>query len=79
MNDPKDDEGKCFAEIHHFDKDLDTGAVQVDEYGEELIGHYYQLFEESTDEPISNLVGPYGSGSEAEEAAQMAFNTGDYD
>ncbi len=78
MSDPKDNEGKCFAEIHFFDKDLKTGEVQVDEVGEELIGHYYQLIEESTDIPISDLVGPYCSNEEAENAAQKAFSEEDY-
>ena len=79
MSDPKKlGNNKCFANIHHFDKDLETGDVHTDEFGEDLIGHYYQLFE-AEDEPLSNLVGPYGSDAEAEEAAEKAFKVGDYD
>ena len=78
MSDPKNNEGEFFAEIHFFDIDLKTGKVHRDEFGEELIGHYYQLIEQETDEALSFLTGPYNSEDEAEQAAQKAFSSGDY-
>jgi hypothetical protein len=55
-----------YAEIHHYP----LSGHHLDDDGEDLVGYYFVLF---TDKGISvtGLIGPYTTGSEAEEAAEM--------
>ncbi len=55
------------AEIHQFD------GSTVDEDGEIMLGFYYR-FLDTHDIPISLLMGPYASASEAEAACHREYN-----
>lgn len=55
-----------YADIHHFDADNTTGLVDDD--GDTLLGWYFQLMR-NVAEPITSLIGPYGSQDECHTAA----------
>ena len=57
------------AQIHHYDYDIKETNPHVDDYGEELLGYYYQLFDDNN-KPLTNLMGPYSTKDEVEAASK---------
>jgi hypothetical protein len=55
--------------IHHY-----NGST-TDQDGEIMLGYYYQ-FVDVFERPISQLMGPYGSASECQEASQQEYDNG---
>lgn len=53
------------AEIHHFFT-APNGTDTLDEDGEPMLGFYYRL-------PGGDLMGPYGCGAEATQAAEAEW------
>jgi hypothetical protein len=62
--------------IHHFFPHPDTGHVELDEEGDPQIGYYFQ-FIDNEGEPISRMVGPYGTLPECEAACCREYVNGD--
>ena len=59
--------------IHNFDK----SSEYYDGDGDQLLGFYYQ-FTDAADQPISDLIGPYGCTVTVERAAKRAFHSRDF-
>jgi len=55
-----------YAAIHHFGANNNSDLRDVD--GDPLLGWYYQIMN-NEDDPATDLIGPYGSSEECEEAA----------
>lgn len=55
-----------YADIHHFNARNKSDMLDVD--GDPMLGWYFQLMEGSS-VPITELIGPYGSHEECEQAA----------
>ena len=64
----------CNIMIHEF---VPTGPPRFDDEGDQMLGFYYQFTDEA-EEPINQLVGPYGDHREVERAAMRAFSNGDF-
>jgi hypothetical protein len=61
------------AEIHDYGYD----GHAIDEYGEPLYGYYWRLMNEA-EQPITGLMGPYGSFIECHAALERAYEKHDY-
>lgn len=64
---------EAYADIHHYEG-IDPNMVDDD--GDPLQGWYFQLMRAIGD-PISALIGPYGSHSDCEDAAIFEWNESD--
>jgi hypothetical protein len=60
--------------IHHFEN---FGHPFLDDEGDRMLGFYYQFIDKNNI-PISNMIGPYSIGDEAEKAALKAMREGDF-
>ena len=60
------------ALIHHFEN-----PMYEDEEGDPYLGFYYQLMD-SSNLPITHLIGPYATYMEVEAACERAYKTDDY-
>ena len=63
--------------IHHFFPHPDTGELQKDDYGDDLLGFYYQLVDDD-EKPLCDMMGPYPTGEEAAAACDKAWLSNDY-
>lgn len=66
-----------YATIHQFGPHPLTGMVEYDDDGDAIIGWYYQ-FHHADNSPMTELMGPYNTNTEAEAAAQKAWLNNDY-
>ena len=64
-----------YATIHEFS--IINGLTHLDEDGDPMIGWYYQ-FLDIYERPITKLMGPYGTNTEAEKACQKAYDRKDF-
>lgn len=64
----------CNALIHEF---VPSEMPYFDEEGDQMLGYYYQFIDEA-DEPVGQLIGPYGYEELAERAASRAFRSKDF-
>ena len=55
---------------------LEFDGDEVDDYGEPLLGWYWQMVK-SKGNLRGGLMGPYGTSAEAEAACRRAFNRGE--
>ena len=65
------------AHIHHFFPHPDTGYVEYDEDGDPMLGFYYEIVD-AEGEPLMEMMGPYRTPEEAEQACHTAWVNGDY-
>lgn len=65
------------ANIHHFYPHPQTGYVDYDGEGDPILGFYFQIVD-LTGIPISQLMGPYSTAEDAEEACHKDWKSGDY-
>ena len=54
-----------YADIHHFDG---SDKTVIDDEGDPRLGWYFQFMGSET-EPLTSLLGPYGTSRECEAAA----------
>lgn len=60
--------------IHQF---VPEGTPYHDDEGDQMLGFYFQ-FTDTHDQPVSDLIGPYSKGGDAERAAVHALRTRDF-
>lgn len=60
--------------IHEFDE---TTGPYIDDDGDQMHGFYFQFIDEN-DEPVTDLIGPYGYDGAAERAALRAYHSKDF-
>ena len=65
------------ANIHHFTSDPKKGEIFIDDDGEPLHGYYYEI-KGADGVPLHDIVGPYNSAADAEQAAINAWRTKSY-
>jgi len=57
---------------------FDFDGRSLDDDGEVLLGFYWQLLDNSTEDPITELMGPYTNFNQCYAALDHAYQTGDY-